>query len=208
MLSRSGRRQSDPVARAAPAPSPHPARSPQQTEIAKKKSASAPAASRHQAARAGRAMLRRAGLSVAAREGIKTPAEMLERNAEEPYSGAVAIGSRQSDPVARAAPAPSPHPARSPQQTEIAKKKSASAPAATSPSGGPRRFEQLLRRADSSVPPRAGIRASSEMSERENAEEPYSGAVAIGSSPIRPGSSRRAGTIAPPARSPRRNRNG
>jgi hypothetical protein len=41
VLSRSGRRQTDPVARAAPAPSPHPARSPPQTEIAKKKSAPA-----------------------------------------------------------------------------------------------------------------------------------------------------------------------
>ena len=117
-------------------------------------------------------------------------------------------GRRQSDPVARAAPAPSPHPARSPQQTEIAKKKSTSAPGGDLAIRRPEQVEQNFAAPDPSVPPREGIKTPAEMSERENAEEPpYSGAVAIGSSPIRPGSSRRAGTIAPPRPITTANRN-
>jgi hypothetical protein len=65
---------------------------------------------------------------------------------------------------------------RSPQQTEITKTRSAFPPAATSPTAvaalkRPSQVEQNFAAPDSSEPPRQGIKAPAEKSERENAEE-------------------------------------
>ena len=88
------------------------------------------AAAALKAARAGQALIRRAGFVGTPAPRDKAPAEKSEReNAEEPYSQLSRSGRREADPVARAGAG-----TITPPQSEITKKRSASPPAATSPS--------------------------------------------------------------------------